>query len=245
MSNDVVQENVPPDVSADPRRLAARLGVVFRDIALLETALTHSSRVPEKMAVGARNYEALEFLGDAVLQLAISHHLFERLPERTPGEYTKLRATLVNRNSVARVAKRIDIGPYIRLGKGEEIGGGRKRVALLADCLEAIVGAVYLDMGWESARALVIRMFLSDMEDIERAEPTWDYKSLLQNHCQAKRFGLPRFEVVRSEGPDHRKEFEMEVYVSNQPAGRGIGMSKKEAEQKAAHEALRAMNIIE
>ncbi len=233
------------DSSSAPRQLAARLGVAFRDIALLETALTHSSRVPEKASLGARHYESLEFLGDAVLQLAISHHLFESLPERTPGAYTKLRATLVNKNSVARVAKRLDIGPYIRLGKGEEAGGGRKRTALLADCLEAIVGAVYLDAGWESARALVIRMFSNDLEDIGRTEPTWDSKSLLQNHCQAKHFGLPRFEVVRSEGPDHRKEFEMEVYVGNQPAGRGVGMSKKEAEQKAACEALRTMKIIE
>lgn len=245
MNNDAVKDSPAADACTEPRHLAARLGVEFNNPLLLEMALTHASSLTETAHADARDYEALEFLGDAVLQMAVSHQLIERLPMRTPGEYTKLRATLVNRNSVARVAQRLDIAPYIRLGKGEETVGGRKRTALLADCLEAIVGAVYLDAGWETARALVLRLFADEFEDIVNTEPCWDYKSRLQTYCQAERFSLPHFEVVNCEGPDHRKQFEVEVRVCGRPLGRGRGMSKKEAEQNAAHEALQALKVFE
>jgi ribonuclease-3 len=226
------------------RGLTRRLGLELSAYALLDDALTHASSLAESPEKGRRDYEALEFLGDAVLELAVSHYLFETLPDRSPGDYTKLRATVVNRDCVARVARRIDIAPCIRLGKGEEAGGGRKRIALLADCLEAVIGAVYLDAGWPPARDFVLRVFRPELEELGGMPPMWDYKSQLQNYCQAQHIVLPRFEVVRCDGPDHRKEFEVEVYVLEKPLGRGSGRTKKEAEQRAAQEALFAINQL-
>lgn len=221
--------------------LSDQLGVSFSNYALLDEALTHASSVAMPGRAGSRDYEALEFLGDAVLDLAVSHYLYNQQPGRRPGDYTKLRAIVVNRDNVCRVAKRLNLAQYIRLGKGEEVGGGRRRAALLADCLEAVIGAVYLDSGWEKVLAFVLRIFSPELESLESMPPVWDYKSQLQIYCQGMRIELPRFEVVRSDGPDHRKEFEIEVIVNGQPLGRGVGRSKKEAEQQAAHQALLAI----
>ena len=219
------------------RALASRVGIQADNLELVDRALTHASIAAEARD-GVRDYEALEFLGDAVLGLAVAHYLFENVPDLTPGEYSRMRAGVVNRRSVAEVATQLNIGPAIRLGKGEELSGGRKRQALLADCLEALVGALYLDQGWQAARAFVIRIFHGELE-IERAsDKIWDFKSRLQNYCQGHQFPLPTFVLVRSEGPDHRKEFEVEVLIRGQPAGRGRGSTKKEAEQQAARVAL-------
>lgn len=226
------------------RRWAQQWELAFQSYELLDEALTHASSLAEAPDRQGRDYEALEFLGDAVLEMAVSHYLFEKLPGRSPGEYTKLRATVVNRDCVARVARRLEIAALIRLGKGEEGGGGRKRTALLADCLEAVLGAVYLACGWPKARDFIVRVFAPELEMLMDMPPTWDYKSLLQNHCQAQHIALPRFEVVRSEGPDHRKEFEVEVYVRECPSGRGSGRTKKEAEQNAAYQALVAEKVL-
>lgn len=219
------------------RALAARLGIDVHDFALFDRALTHASLVAESVEATS-DYEALEFLGDAVLGLAVAHRLFELTPERTPGDYSRLRAGLVNRGCVARVAQALDLGPVIRLGKGEELSGGRERTALLADCLEALIGAVYLDSGWETARAFVDRIFEEEIAQCLRQERVWDYKSRLQNYCQAQHMPLPQFDVIRSEGPDHCKEFEVEVALRGRPVGRGRGATKKEAEQQAARAAL-------
>jgi ribonuclease-3 len=219
------------------RRLAARAGVEIQDFGFYERALTHASHVAESPEA-VHDYESLEFLGDAVLGLAISHRLFEAMPDRTPGEYSRLRASLVNRRCVARVARELALAPVIRLGRGEELSGGRERPALLADCMEAFIGAVYLDSGWSVAQAMVDRLFAEEIAQIGRRERVWDFKSRLQNHCQAQRIPLPEFVVIRSEGPDHRKEFEMEVWLRGEPAGRGQGPSKKDAEQQAARAAL-------
>ncbi len=217
--------------------LALRLGIAVGDVALFDRALTHASIVAEADAP-AQDYEALEFLGDAVLGLAAAHALFETLPDRTPGEYSRMRAGLVNRDAVARVAKELDIAPAIRLGRGEELSGGRQRTALIADCLEALIGAVYLDSGWEAAREFVVRVFGQEIVRARRQDRVWDFKSRLQNFCQGERIPLPKFEVIRSEGPDHEKEFEVRVLVRGEPAGTGRGSTKKEAAQNAAREAL-------
>lgn len=219
------------------RELASRLGIEIKDAGLFDRALTHASITAEvNEPIG--DYESLEFLGDAVLGLAVAHHLFEALPDRTPGEYSRMRAGMVNRRVVSRVAACLNIADMIRLGKGEEQSGGRGRTALMADCLEALIGAVYLDGGWEAARAFVVRVFRTELERASQTDRVWDYKSRLQNVCQAKRVSLPRFLLVRSEGPDHQKEFEVEVILQEQPLGRGRGNTKKEAEQNAAREAL-------
>ena len=235
-------------MSSDPEReeelrvLADRLGVQANNLELLDRALTHSSTSGDRQGP-VRDYESLEFLGDAVLELAVSHRLFETSPERTPGEYTRMRARLVNRRSVARVARALDIAPAIRLGRGEERTGGRQRTALLADCLEALLGAIYLDRGWDAARAFAERIFEPEFERARALDDVWDFKSRLQHYCQAEHIALPRFDVVRSEGPDHLKEFEIEVIVQDEPAGRGTGSTKKEAELDAARAALKRVGV--
>ncbi|MBI2426199.1 MAG: ribonuclease III [Candidatus Hydrogenedentes bacterium] len=223
--------------SAELRLLAARLGVDFKNIALFDRALTHASLVAES-GTPLQDFESLEFLGDAVLGLAAAHHLFEVLPDRRPGEYSKMRAGLVNRRCVARVGRVLDIVPHIRLGKGEEQSGGRNRTALVSDCMEAIIGAIYLDRGWQVAQDFVVRVFQEEFSRNEWKSTSWDYKSRLQNYCQSQRIALPLFRVVRSDGPDHKKEFEVEVLIEGEARGRGAGSTKKEAEQQAAREAL-------
>ena len=223
--------------------LAARLGVDIHNALLYDRALTHASRVAEEgETVG--DYESLEFLGDAVLGLAVAHYLFTTVPDRTPGEYSRMRASMVNRQSVAHVANTLDIAPLIRLGRGEEASGGRRRTALVSDCLEALIGAIYLDSGWNTAEEFVARVFHDEFLKARQTDTVWDYKSRLQNHCQGEHMGLPRFEVIRSEGPDHLKEFEVEVFLRGQSAGRGKGRSKKEAEQNAARVALEREGVV-
>jgi ribonuclease III len=228
---------IPAERLRELRLLTEKLGIPMRDPALFDRALTHASLVAEDRKA-AYDYESLEFLGDAVLGLAVAHHLFDTLPDRTPGEYSRMRADLVNRRTVARVAADLNIAPVIRLGKGEEQSGGRKRTALIADCMEALIGALYLDSGWEVAHAFVVRVFRRELNRALRDDEIWDFKSRLQNWCQAEKIPLPEFAVVRSEGPDHKKEFEVEVLIRGTARGRGRGSSKKEAEQFAAREAL-------
>lgn len=227
----------PAEREAELRALGGALGFPIRDAALFDRALTHAS-VGDATAGRPADYESLEFLGDAVLGLVVAHHLYETRPGLGPGDYSRLRAGLVNRKAVARVGAALGIAPSIRLGKGEERSGGRGRDSLLADCLEALIGALYLDSGWEAARNFVLRAFQQEFVAAHGAALDWDYKSRLQNHCQARQLGLPRFEVVRADGPDHQKEFEVEVTLGGEPRGRGMGRSKKEAEQNAAREAL-------
>lgn len=217
--------------------LSSHLGLGVKNIALLDRALTHASVYAETQ--GPRcDYESLEFLGDAVLGLAVAHYLYEHVPDRTPGEYSRMRAGIVNRRSLARLARELGIAPAIRLGKGEEMAGGRERMALVADCLEAILGALYIDQGWEKAREYIARVFQPGIERELASDRMWDYKSRLQNYCQAERIPLPEFVVVASEGPDHRKKFEVEVCIKGKAVGRGRGSTKKEAEQNAARAAL-------
>jgi ribonuclease-3 len=219
------------------KEFSSHLGLGIKNLALLDRALTHASVYAETK--GPRcDYESLEFLGDAVLGLAVAHYLYEHVPDRTPGEYSRMRAGIVNRRSLARLARDLGIAPAIRLGKGEEMAGGRERLALLADCLEAILGALYIDQGWEKAREYIARVFQPGIERELASDRMWDYKSRLQNYCQAERIPLPEFEVVSSEGPDHRKRFEVEVRIKGEAVGRGRGSTKKEAEQNAARAAL-------
>lgn len=229
--------NENEDRVAELQGLAARLGYAMRDVSLFDRALTHASSLPDE-APSSLDYESLEFLGDAVLGLAIAHHLFDTLPNRRPGDYSRIRAGLVNRKSVARVGRALSITPHIRLGKGEELSGGRGRVALVADCMEALLGAIYLDQGYEAARRFVVEVFSDEVATARESKLHGDYKSRLQNHCQAERIALPQFILVGSEGPDHQKRFDVEVIVRGGAMGRGTGTTIKEAEQQAAREAL-------
>jgi ribonuclease-3 len=229
-----------PQRLAELQALAARLSLPMADMALMDRALTHASTSGD-VGGPTYDYESLEFLGDAALGLAIADHLFRHVPDRTPGEYSRMRAALVNRRCLARVAQQLDIAPAIRLGRGEELAGGRHRAALLADCLEALIGALYFTCGMEPVYAFVVEIFQDEIREASALEKVWDFKSRLQHYCQAERIPLPDFNLVRAEGPDHSREFEVEAVLSGKPAGRGTGLSKKEAEQRASRAALESV----
>lgn len=215
-------------------RLEAALGYRFRDVALLEQALTHKSH-------GRAHNERLEFLGDAVLSLIICERLAALLPESTEGALSKLKAGLVSEAVLAGVAKRLELGSYLRLGRGEELSGGREKDSLLADALEAVIAAVHLDGGLEEARKVVARLFEKEFTLVTTQEyrpGADDFKTQFQEWCQKHFDLLPVYAVVRETGPDHDKVFEVELSVKGDVVGRGIGRSKKEAEQLAAKQAL-------
>ncbi|MFP6581300.1 MAG: ribonuclease III [Candidatus Hydrogenedentota bacterium] len=219
------------------REFAAKSGLSFQNWTLLDRALTHAS-ITNDEPDNRNHYETLEFLGDAALELAVSETLLARLPEGTPGEYTQWRARIVDKASLAEIARQLNIGPLIRLGRGEESAGGREREGLLADCVESIIAAVYLDAGWEATRAFVGRCFSEHIDAVITSARRLDYRSQLQNYCQQNKIALPEFAVVAEEGPAHDMEFEVEVRLRGKSGGRGRGRSKKEAEQAAAREAL-------
>lgn len=204
---------------------------------MLDRALTHSSALGDAIELSGNN-ESLEFLGDAVLGLAVAEWLYAQVPNLSPGQYTQMRARVVNKRSLAAVAESLALGAHVRMGRGEESAGGRHRQGLLADCFEAMVGAVFLDAGWNDARDFVVRCLQSELKAAPHTAGEWDYRSQLQNFCQARQWPLPEFEVTSESGPDHRKTFEVTVKVRGAAVGSGQGGTKKEAEQSAAQAAL-------
>lgn len=220
----------------DPlRTLEQRLGYAFRRPELLERALVHRSYAHEQ-AVGG-SYERLEFLGDAVLGLVAAGWLFERNPELTEGRLSKLKSRLVSRPTLAAAAERLELGSLLRLGVGEERSGGRAKASLLADAMEAVLGAVFLDRGFEAARRVAVPLLESVSGELAD-QRTSDPKTRLQELAQAEGLELPQYLVVEEEGPDHRKRFTVACRVAGREAGRGEGGSKKLAEQRAAAAAL-------
>jgi ribonuclease-3 len=228
--------------------LQKRLGYPFRDPRLLTTALTHSSAIPElRTAAEAaglspqdiQDNERLEFLGDAVLDLVASEHLLARFPEWSEGQLSRSRAHLVNAQALETAARRLGIGEFLRLGRGEEKTGGREKAAIIADALEAVVAAVYLDSGLDAARELLHRaVFATALETGGLGIADSDRKSALQEFLQGK--GLPpaEYRLAGETGPDHQKMFYIEVWSSGEVLASGEGNTKKEAEQKAARAAL-------
>ena len=220
--------------------LEERLGYSFRNRALLETALTHSSYANENRASGIVCNERLEFLGDSVLGVTVADFLYRHFPDMPEGRMTRLRAELVCEHSLHRVALELHLGDYLRLGKGEEHNGGRKRASILSDAVEAVIAAMYLDAGMETAAGFIHRCLLDDIRAIET--PTFtDYKTSLQELVQRHSGQVLSYELVGEEGPDHAKTFRVQVCLNGDPIGRGIGRTKKEAEQTAAANALEAL----
>ena len=211
----------------------------FRDIALLERALTHSSYANE-CKDGRSNNERMEFLGDSVLSLVVSDHIFRSYTDRPEGELTKLRASLVCERSLAAYAREIKLGDFIRLGRGEKQSGGDKRDSILSDAFEAVIAAIYLDGGLESARKHIMRFISSDLSD-GIADSFTDYKTVLQELVQRSHGGKITYVLVGEEGPDHNKNFTVEARVDDRVVGVGNGHSKKRAEQHAAQQALNEM----
>ncbi len=222
--------------------LEQRVGHKFRDLGLLEHALTHRSRAHDAASGGVIDNESLEFLGDAVLGFVIADMLFHHFPTHDEGYKSKVKASIVSAVSLARLAEEIDLGRFVLLGRGEEKTGGRQKHAILADCFEALIASIYLDGGVEAARGFIMARFgpliLSAGDQADEATFTEDWKSALQEWMQANGRGLPNYRLASAEGPDHRKRFDVEVLVQGVATGRAAGRSKKEAEQQAAKAAL-------
>lgn len=218
------------------------IGYSFRNPDLLCEALTHTSYVNEFKEQGARDNERLEFLGDAVLALLISEQVAAACPDLAEGALSKLRSRLVSESILARVARRIELGRLIRLGRGEERTQGRDKDSILANTLEAVLAAVYLDGGLDAAHQFSRRVFAPELAEVAGREAggglSGDYKTQLQEWCQQRYGELPQYVTAKESGPDHRKTFEVQTVVQGRVWGRGVGRSKKEAEQAAAQEAL-------
>ncbi len=219
--------------------LEDKLGYCFHSRSLLEEALSHSSYANEHRSVGLPSNERLEFLGDSVLGFVTAEFLFQTYGDLPEGDLTRIRAALVCEQSLYEVARKLDLGRYLRLGRGEEGGGGRERPSILADATEAVIAAVYLDGGMEAARELIHRELLSR---VAAAEDRRDYKTTLQELVQRKSGQALTYHLVEESGPDHRKSFLFEVRVNDESVGRGQGRSKKEAEQAAAKDALKRLH---
>ena len=211
--------------------LQVRIEAPFSDPELLRLALSHRSYCAEHSAVESN--ERLEFLGDAVLGLVVTDYMYRRYPLLPEGELAKIRASVVNAEVLAEVAAAVDLGPALLLGKGEDASGGRAKTSILSDAMEAVIAAVYLDGGWETAKRVVLGLLETRIDEAAEGPGDRDYKSLLQE-LAARRFErLPRYQV-RDEGPDHAKQFFATVMVGGVARGDGVGRSKKQAEQAAA-----------
>jgi ribonuclease-3 len=220
------------------KNVQRKIGYTFKNLNLLETALTHSSYANE---CKKESNERLEFLGDSVLSIIISDYIFRRLQNTDEGHLSKYRATLVCEHSLNEIAKKISLNKFIKLGKGEEMTGGRERPSIISDAFEAVLGAIYLDGGMEKAREWVINLMRDSINSVLMGYGYNDYKTMLQEALQKGDTGKVTYRTISESGQDHDKVFEVEVLVDNVPQNRGTGHNKKEAEQNAAQELLRAM----
>lgn len=221
------------------RELEKAIGHTFRDISLLENALAHSSYANERWHNSLRSNERLEFLGDSILGMIVADHLYRNFPDRPEGELTRMRADMVCEQSLALIAARLGLGKHLLLGHGEEQGGGRNRNSILADAVESVIAACYLDGGYEAALNFVNSFVLTDIP-VVRYHNT-DYKTALQEKVQQKKNQVLSYRLVGSEGPDHDKRFLVEVLLNGNVVGKGTGTSKKRAEQDAAKSAMESL----
>lgn len=231
-------------MSTDLHLLESALGHTFRDQALLRLALTHPSAAHDPSKSLAHN-QRLEFLGDAVLQLILTHELYERFPEVGEGPLTKARARLVNRRILAELAGRVDLGVHLRLGRGEESHGGRERPSALADAFEAVLGALFLDGGLEIVRRFILRLMHEEIGQLAEPMALDNPKGELQELLQSGSVEPPQYTVENATGPDHDREFECSVAHLGVVLGRGRGKSKKDAESQAALAALRKLSNLD
>ncbi len=210
---------------------------------LLREALTHRSFVGAQGESRLASNERLEFLGDAVLDLVVAHELFLRFPRRSEGELTELKSLLVSRPILERTARRLGLGQVLLLSTNEEATGGRQRPSILADAFEAVLGAVYLDGGYEAVHRLVVRLIVQELPRVIGLPGAANYKSQLLEYVQKHKSGRLIYHTVREEGPDHDKTFTVEVLLDGRILGRGVGDSKKQAQQEAAHAALTELEV--
>ncbi len=232
---------LPRDERLKLKNFEKNIGHRFKNPALLKRALSHKSYANECRLPSTEQNERYEFLGDAVLELAISDLMMGHFPESSEGDLSKLRAAVVNEQTLAELARRIDLGQYLYLGKGEDQCQGRDKDSLLSDAYEAVLGAIYLDAGFKAACRFVKLQFSSLMKTAKISDISRDYKTRLQEESQNRFQKIPYYELVSETGPDHDKMFEVHLSINRQVYGKGMGKSKKQAEQNAAQEALKAL----
>ncbi|MFW6306345.1 MAG: ribonuclease III [Bacillota bacterium] len=218
--------------------LEKNINITFKNKMLLQRSMTHKSFSNENSHLSLRDNERLEFLGDSVLSIVISTYIFDNFPDYPEGELAKMRSVIVSEPILALKAREINLGDYLLLDKGEDLSGGRKRESILADSMEAIIGAVYLDCGIKKAEEFIIDLFETIIKEVEQGKYIQDFKTVLQEVIQQESINRPTYFVVDEKGPDHNKTFKVEVRHNNITLGSGQGSSKKEAEQNAAKVAL-------
>jgi ribonuclease III len=223
------------------RELEENLGYRFADVGLLENALTHRSFVNENSALPFRDNERLEFLGDAVLELTITDMLLRKFPEYAEGHLSKLRASVVNEQPLAEMARRFRLGEFLLLGRGEESSGGRMKASLLANAFESVIAAMFLDTGFDRTAAFIETLFAPLIGEEAAPAVYRDYKTAVQEVCQIRFRDLPRYVLISETGPDHDKRFETSLVIGEQVIATGAGRNKKEAEQQAAKTALEVL----
>ena len=227
---------------ADLDTLQNVLGVEFEDVSLLKQALVHRSYLNENPGFELASNERLEFLGDALVGLVVAERLYRQFPELPEGELTRLRSNLVRKETLARSAASLGLGDYLYLGRGEELSGGRERESNLARTFEAVVGAIFVDRGFTEARDFVLEKLGEELERVIWDESAVDYKSVLQQFIQSKMQLAPVYRTVSEAGPEHEREFSVEVLVGDKVIGRGEGRSKQAAEKEAARTALERLS---
>lgn len=220
--------------------LEKNLNYKFKNIRLLENALTHSSYANEVRSKASCN-ERLEFLGDSVLSIIVSEHIYKKFPNMPEGELTRLRASLVCEKALCAFSRELDLGSYLLLGKGEDKGGGRERDSILADAFEAVLAAIYLDGGMDAARKHVMNFVLREIKHADDEDSFKDYKTTLQEIIQRNPEESLTYKLIDEFGPDHDKQFVVEVLINSNVIGKGLGRTKKQAEQAAAKQALQLM----
>ena len=216
--------------------LETAIGYQFRNITLLQNALSHSSYATERWHDSLKSNERLEFLGDSVLGMVVADYLYRNFPNRPEGELTRMRADMVCEKTLATVANTLGLGQHLMLGRGEELGGGRQRESILADAVESVIAACYLDGGMEAAKQFIQKFILVNVPLTKLKNA--DYKTALQELVQQKKNQVLAYNLVGESGPDHDKEFRVELTINGKVVGVGVGSSKKRAEQAAAHEAM-------
>ena len=220
-------------------KLEQGLGYTFRNKALLENALTHSSYANENRERHLPDNERLEFLGDSILGFVVAEYLYRNFPDKPEGELTRIRADLVCERNLAEAAATVELGSYLLLGHGEEQGGGRKRDSIVSDAMESVIAASFMDGGFAAAKEIIDRLILSN---IPKGRPrNFDYKTAFQELVQRKKDQQIHYELTGESGPDHDKHFEVEVLLNGKAVGHGVGSSKKRAEQAAAEAAIEAL----
>ncbi|HVP18776.1 MAG TPA: ribonuclease III [Spirochaetia bacterium] len=236
--------SLKPERKKELQLFERHTGIRFRELEFLNQAFTHRSFANE-LGESAENNERLEFLGDSVLGLAVSEYLYETLPDQPEGELARIKSFVVSEASLSEIARTLRVDNYILIGRGEEYSGGRSKKAILADCLEAIIGAYYLDSGFQPSRRFVYQMLIPEINKVLEDKHAKDYKTLLQEYVQKRMKTYPKYKVVQKTGPDHDRTFWIEVHVADRSFGAGKGKNKKEAEQEAARIAYEGMHVAQ